>query len=130
MNRRLIVVLAIISVVIIMAIVLDSLNKSCYEILPSFDSAYTRSSEAAELLTKTRNDINGPSSYPIRVLRIAGRTATLMVSQPIYVGDLQFAQDWQQVYADHHGGGTVCVHLRAVWKSGSVTQDFPVGPPL
>lgn len=124
-NRRLIVFAVIIIAIVLVAGALESLNRSCYDIFPSFDSPRTLSLEASELLARAR--ASGPS-YPIKVSRIVGRTATLIVSQPIYEGDNEYAEDWQQIYARHHGGQIVCVHLDVHWKSGGVMQYFPVGP--
>jgi hypothetical protein len=58
-------------------------------------------------------------------VRFSQADATLTTAGPIYSGDLEYAEAWYRVYHKYHRG-TGTVHLRVVWKSGALSQDFPV----
>lgn len=111
-----------------------SLEGSCSDPFHSSDPPSVTTVESHDLLAATRaamqNDPLAPSSWPLKVIGIKGRTASLSVLQPLYVGDNRYARVWQQVYAKSHGGRIVCVHLHLFWKGGDVLQYFSVGPPL
>lgn len=124
------IIFVVLLVIAIVAIAIGRLDRWCYDIFPRSDTPAVRTGEARELLHLSHDDPMAPPSYAIKVVGISGRTATMVVSDPVYKGDGRYAQVWERVYASHHGGKIVCVHLRLVWKGGSVIQDAPVYPSL
>ncbi len=124
------IIFVVFLVIAIAAIAIDRLDRSCYDIFPRFDTHAVRTTEARELLQRSHDDPIAPPSYAIKVVGISGRTATMVVSDPVSIGDGEYARVWERVYANHHGGKVVCVHLRLIWKGGSVIQDAPVYPTL
>lgn len=115
-------------VIAIGGIAIDRLDRSCYDIFQRFDTRTVRAAEARELLHRSHDDPMVPPSYAVKVASISGRTATMVVSDPVSVGDGEYARIWERVYANHHGGKIVCVHLRLIWKGGSVIQVAPIYP--
>lgn len=127
-------VVAVVALAVAARAVYYTVDGSCSDPFHSSDPPSVTSVEGRELLTATRaamqNDPLAPSSWPLKVIGIKGRTASLSILQPLYVGDNGYARVWQQVYAKNHGGRIVCVHLHLFWKGGNVLQYFSVGPPL
>lgn len=54
-----------------------------------------------------------------------GPNATLTVAAPIASNSLEYAAEWYRVYHIYHRG-THTVSLHIDWKSGKLTQVFPV----
>ena len=65
---------------------------------------------------------------PFRIIRIERNRATLSIAGPTNSLDLRYAAEWQQVYAAHHNGQIICVHMNLVWASGNFDQDYPLHP--
>jgi hypothetical protein len=61
---------------------------------------------------------------PLQV-RVTESNALLMTDGPVSAGSLEYAAIWYDVYHRYHRG-TRTVHLRIAWKSGSLTQLFPL----
>jgi hypothetical protein len=97
---------------------------------PVADSAQTRTEikaffNDAESLYGEQRDM-GPKPRPTMPLRagISDGVATLWVSGPMYAGDFEYAQLWQQAYQHDHPDAH-CARLRLVWKNGGILQRFP-----
>jgi hypothetical protein len=103
---------------------------ACVDFFPVHDSAATVAQESSQLLASVRNTYEQgryvahtePLVRPVRVESISGKTATLQLTGPMYGGNLQYAQAWQHVYAEHHPPGGQCATLRIVWPSGQYSQ--------
>ena len=131
-KRVLLIALGLVAAVVLAAAVARAifvaLDSSCNDPFGSSDPPSVTSVEARELVVASRDAPTAPASTPLKVLRIKGRTAEMMVSRPLSASDDEYARVWQQIYAKHHGGRIVCVHLQLFWNGGDVRQYYSVGP--
>jgi len=73
-------------------------------------------------------DASSPRLPPPEAANVSGTLATLHVAGPVKVGDLRYAQSWQDVYASYHARSVVCVRMHLRWRTGELDQEFPANP--
>ncbi len=69
------------------------------------------------------DELAGPLAAPVRVVSVNGKTATLVVAHQMNLGNLLYAQAWEQTYNEHHARAAPCVHLRVMWDKTIETQQ-------
>src|SRR5579884_669322 len=126
--RNLVIVLFLVSGAVL-AFYLNSVW--CYDIFPPRDPENVTREESQQLLDHAlqiyrsdTDDYLGRVAAPIAVT-VSGKTARLIIAHSMVWGLLEYAQAWQQIYQEHHGGGYSCVTLHLVWKGGHMDQHFP-----
>jgi len=134
LRRRLVIGIAIVAI-LGAAVAYFLYENPCSDVFPCHDSPNVVAMEEREVLGMSRNFFYkvksaGQLSFTDRLpmplgVHISGYNATLTTDGPLYAGSLVYAQVWYDVYHKYHrGAGTV--YMRVAWKSGSVSQKFPL----
>lgn len=135
-RRRAILILIAVAAAAIIGFRYFVADSPCSDFFPCHDSTKIVAMEEHELLrsAKAMFEKNERSPYksrfdklpkPLGVHIAGGPGATLSVAGPISSNSLQYAAEWYRVYHRYHGG-TRTVSLHVVWRSGALTQTFPV----
>lgn len=134
MRRRYLIGIPVLAL-LALAIAYVLYENPCSDLFPCHDPPSVVALEEREVLDGSRNlfakaAAAGPVSFTDRLprplsVRISDYTATLTTAGPLYEGSFMYAQVWYVVYHKHHRG-TRTVSMRVVWKSGSVSQTFPI----
>jgi hypothetical protein len=101
------------------------------DVAPSPDSASVVVAESNDLLSRAKiiygyyKGGKDKSPRPLRVVQISRNRASLLVAGPVTGLDLRYAAVWYDVYAAHHAGKKICVHMTLIWSSGTFSQDYP-----
>jgi hypothetical protein len=135
MQRRFLVGIAV--VVMLAATVTYFLYENpCSDLLPCHDSPNVVAMEERTLLRRS-SEMYDKIEAQARVYRslerlpkplqarVTGASALLTTNGPISAGSLEYAAIWYDVYHGYHRG-TRAVQMRFAWKSGSLTQKFPL----
>jgi len=95
------------------------------------DSASVVAAESKDLLSRAKiiygyyKGAENKTPRPLRVLEISRNSAFLSIAGPVTGLDLRYAAAWYDVYAAHHGGKKICVHMNLIWSSVTFSQDYP-----
>src|ERR1700730_10164000 len=94
---------------------------SCAQDYAPPDSASVVAAESKDLLSRAKiicgyyKGAENKTPRPLRVLQISGNSASLLIAGPVTGLDLRYAAVWHDVYAAHHDGKAICVHMTLVW---------------